>query len=48
MNSQITQGLQSLMAALPAETQITAITLASAAWILSMYLLVRYRLGKGE
>ena len=48
MNSQILQGFQSWINALPAEILVPAITLACAAWILSMYLLVRDRLGKGE
>jgi hypothetical protein len=48
MNSQILEGMHAWVDALPAETLLPAITVASAAWVLSMYLLVRYRLGKGE
>ena len=48
MNSQISQGFRSWVEALPTETLIPAITLVGAAWLLSMYLLVRNRLGKGD
>jgi len=48
MNSQIAQGFHSWVHTLPAETLVPAIILACGTWLLSMFLLVRYRLGKGE
>lgn len=48
MKSQISEGFQWSVESLPAETLVAAIVLASAALLVSMYLLVRYRLGNGD